>query len=87
MDTLLCLGALDEALQRYGKPEIFNSDQGSQFTSNEFTTKLTANNIGINMDGKGWVDNAIIYRFWRSLKYEEGYLKPMRCPNLKLAII
>ncbi|NRA60212.1 MAG: transposase family protein [Psychrobium sp.] len=68
MDTQFCL---DEALQRHGKPEIFNSDQG-RFTSNEVTAKLKAYNIRINMDEKGcWGDNVMIERFWRSLKYEE----------------
>jgi putative transposase len=82
MDTQFCLDALDEALQRHGKPEIFNSDQGSQFTSNEFTAKLKANDIRISMDGKGcWVDNVMIERFWRSLKYEEVYLKAYETPK------
>ena len=82
MDTQFCLDALDEALQRYGKPEIFNSDQGSQFTSNEFTAKLKANDIRVSMDGKGcWVDNVMIERFWRSLKYEEVYLKAYETPK------
>ena len=82
MDTQFCLDALDEALKLYGKPEIFNSDQGSQFTSNEFTAKLKANDIRISMDGKGcWVDNVMIERFWRSLKYEEVYLKAYETPK------
>jgi len=68
--------ALEEALTRYGKPEIFNSDQGCQFTSNEFTEILLKNDILISMDGKGRAsDNVFIERFWRSLKYEEVYLK------------
>jgi len=76
MDTSFCIDALEEAISKYGKPEIFNSDQGAQFTSNEFTSKLIANNIQISMDGKGcWVDNVFVERLWRSLKYEEVYLK------------
>ncbi|WP_157576730.1 IS3 family transposase [Pseudoalteromonas rubra] len=76
LDTHFCLEALDEALQRYGKPQIFNSDQGCQFTSDVFTGKLKENDIKISMDGKGrWVDNVMIERLWRSLKYEEVYLK------------
>ena len=82
MDTQLCLDALDEALKLYGKPEIFNSDLGSQFISNEFTAKLKANDIRISMDGKVcWVDNVMIERFWRSLKYEEVYLKAYETPK------
>ena len=82
MDVRFCLEALDEAFTRYGKPEIFNSDQGSQFTSNEFTKKLTNNGIKISMDGKGrWIDNVVIERLWRSLKYEEVYLKTYTSPQ------
>ena len=76
MDTYFCLEALEEAIDKYGKPEIFNSDQGSQFTSEIFTGKLKEHNIKISMDGKGrWIDNVFIERLWRSLKYEEVYLK------------
>ena len=76
MDTTFCLEALNEAIQTYGAPEIFNTDQGSQFTSEEFTGALKSSNIRISMDGKGrWVDNVIVERLWRSLKYEEVYLK------------
>lgn len=75
MDTSFCLDALNLAL-RTGKPDIFNSDQGSQFTSNEFTGLLESNNIQISMDGKGrCIDNVFVERLWRSLKYEEVYLK------------
>ena len=82
MDVRFCLEALDEAFTRHGKPEIFNSDQGSQFTSNEFTKKLTDNGIKISMDGKGrWIDNVVIERLWRSLKYEEVYLKAYTSPQ------
>jgi putative transposase len=66
---------LEEAIAQYGAPEIFNSDQGSQFTSNEFTQVLKDHNINISMDGKGrWVDNVFVERLWRSVKYEEVYL-------------
>ena len=76
MDTSFCIEALEEAMDRYGKPEIFNTDQGSQFTSDDFTKVLSDADIKISMDGKGrWVDNVFIERLWRSLKYEEVYLK------------
>ena len=76
MDTDFCVSALEEALSRYGKPEIFNTDQGSQFTSNAFTSCLTREGIAISMDGRGrCLDNVFIERLWRSLKYEEVYLK------------
>src|SRR3954469_10643328 len=76
MDVGFCLAALEEALARFGKPEIFNTDQGSQFTSGEFTGMLAAANIRISMDGRGrWIDNVFIERLWRSLKYEDVYLK------------
>lgn len=75
MNTDFCLDALKEAITRYGVPEIFNSDQGSQFTSREFTDLLVSKGIRISMDGKGrWLDNIIIERAWRSVKYEEVYL-------------
>jgi putative transposase len=70
-----CVEALEEALQRFGKPEIFNTDQGSQFTSDDFITVLKAHGIKISMDGKGrCMDNIFVERLWRSLKYEEIYL-------------
>ena len=76
MDTAFCIDALQSAIDRYGTPEIFNSDQGSQFTSEEFTNLLISNGIRISMDGKGrWVDNVIVERTWKSVKYEEVYLK------------
>lgn len=82
MDTHFCIEALEEALQHYGTPEIFNSDQGSQFTSIDFTQKLVDHGIRISMDGKGrWVDNVFIERLWRSLKYEEVYLKAYNTPR------
>ena len=75
MDTAFCVSALQEALVKYDTPEIFNTDQGSQFTSEEFTDVLKGKNIQITMDGKGrWMDNVFIERLWRSLKYEEVYL-------------
>lgn len=75
MDTGFCVEALEEAIVRYGKPEIFNTDQGSQFTSFDFTGVLKENGIKISMDGKGrWMDNVFIERLWRSLKYECVYL-------------
>ena len=76
MDSSFCLEALEEALMRHGTPEIFNTDQGSQFTSKDFTDKLLEHGILISMDGKGrWIDNVFIERVWRSLKYEDVYLK------------
>lgn len=75
METSFCLEALDEALD-HGQPEIFNSDQGSQFTSMVFTSRLEARRIAISMDGRGRaLDNVFIERLWRSLKYEDIYLK------------
>jgi len=76
MDVHFCLEALEEAIARYGTPEIFNSDQGAQFTSYAFTGTLKQHGIQISMDGKGrCMDNIFIERLWRSLKYEEVYLK------------
>ena len=71
-----CVETLEEALARYGKPEIFNTDQGSQFTGTAFTEVLIRNEIKISMDGKGaWRDNVFVERLWRSVKYEEVYLR------------
>jgi putative transposase len=76
MDVSFCISALEEALARFGKPEIFNTDQGSQFTSMAFTGTLEQADIQISMDGRGrWMDNVFIERLWRSLKYEDIYLK------------
>ena len=76
MDADFCVEALEEAISRYGTPEIFNTDQGAQFTSESFTGVLKAAGVRISMDGKGrWVDNVFVERLWRSLKYEEVYLK------------
>ena len=75
MDADFCVSALEEALSKYGKPQIFNTDQGSQFTSDAFTRCLTEADIKISMDGRGrCIDNIFIERLWRSLKYEEVYL-------------
>jgi len=76
MEVDFCIEAVDEAIARHGKPEIFNTDQGSQFTSAAFTGLLADNAIRISMDGKGaWRDNVFVERLWRSVKYEEVYLK------------
>jgi putative transposase len=75
LGTSFCIAALQEALARHGKPEIFNTDQGSQFTCAAFTGVLAKNEIKISMDGKGaWRDNVFVERLWRSVKYEEVYL-------------
>ena len=75
LETTFCVEAVNEAVARYGRPEIFNTDQGSQFTSEEFTSVLLALEIKISMDGKGrCIDNIFVERLWRSLKYEEVYL-------------
>jgi putative transposase len=76
MDVAFCVSALEEALARFGTPEIFNTDQGSQFTSAAFTGTLAAAGVRISMDGRGrWMDNVFIERLWRSLKHEDVYLK------------
>jgi putative transposase len=76
MTADFCIEAVEEALARHGKPEIFNTDQGSQFTSGHFVGLLVANRIEISMDGKGsWRDNVFVERLWRSVKYEEVYLR------------
>jgi putative transposase len=76
MTTDFCIEALDEALTRYGAPEIFNTDQGAQFTDSDFTDRLKAHGVAISMDGKRrWIDNVFIERLWRTVKYEEVYLK------------
>src|SRR5271157_1214466 len=76
MEVDFCLEAVEEALARYGRPEIFNTDQGSQFTSAAFTGLLLENAIAISMDGKGaWRDNVFVERIWRSVKHEEVYLR------------
>ena len=76
MEADFCVEALEEALAKHGKPEIFNTDQGSQFTSVAFTSALLNHGVSISMDGKGaWRDNVFVERLWRSVKYEEVYLK------------
>jgi putative transposase len=75
LETNFCIEALEEAISRNEKPEIFNTDQGSQFTSNAFVEKLEKNGIKVSMDGKGsWRDNVFVERVWKSVKYEEVYL-------------
>jgi putative transposase len=76
LEAAFCVEAVEEALARYGRPEIFNTDQGSQFTSTAFTEVLLKHEIAISMDGKGaWRDNVFVERLWRSIKYEEVYLR------------
>jgi putative transposase len=76
LEAAFCVEALEEALARHGRPEIFNTDQGSQFTSLDFTDVLLKAGIAISMDGKGaWRDNVFVERLWRSIKYEEVYLR------------
>jgi putative transposase len=76
LEAAFCVEALEEALARHGRPEIFNTDQGSQFTSHAFTSVLLKAGIAISMDGKGsWRDNIFVERLWRSIKYEEVYLR------------
>jgi putative transposase len=76
MEAAFCVATLEDALARHGKPEIFNTDQGSQFTGAAFTGVLTDNGIAISMDGRGaWRDNVFVERLWRSVKYEEVYLR------------
>ena len=76
LEVEFCLEAVEEALARYGRPEIFNTDQGSQFTSAAFTGLLLENAVAISMDGRGsWRDNVFVERLWRSVKYEEVYLR------------
>jgi putative transposase len=76
LEAAFCIEALEDALARYGRPAIFNTDQGSQFTSSGFTDVLVRNGIAISMDGKGsWRDNVFVERLWRSIKYEEVYLR------------
>ncbi|MFC1572771.1 transposase, partial [Candidatus Eisenbacteria bacterium] len=78
MDPGFCVEALEEALAKHGTPEIFNTDQGSQFTSDDFTRVLKDANVQISMDGKRrWMDNVFIERLWRSLKYECVYLRDL----------
>jgi putative transposase len=81
LDSGFCIEALEEALERFGPPEIFNTDQGAQFTCESFTEVLKAHDIEISMDGKGrWVDNVFVERLWRSVKYEDVYLRAYETP-------
>ena len=85
LDVSFCIEALEEAILKYGRPNIFNTDQGSQFTSDDFTDILKNNNIHISMDGKGrWRDNIFIERLWKTVKYEEVYLKAASRKGLTL---
>jgi putative transposase len=82
LDSDFCIEALEEALERFGAPEIFNTDQGAQFTSEAFTGVLKSHGIAISMDGKGrWVDNVFVERLWRSVKYEDVYLRAYETPS------
>lgn len=82
LDSAFCVEALQEAIGHYGAPEIFNTDQGCQFTSTDWIDELKAHHIQISMDGKGrWMDNVFIERLWRSVKYEEVYLKAYENPK------
>ena len=82
LDTDFCIEALEEALRRFGAPEIFNTDQGSQFTSEAFTGVLKDRGIDISMDGNGrWLDNVFVERLWRSVKYEDVYLRAYETPT------
>ena len=81
LDTDFCIEALEDALQCFAAPEIFNSDQGAQFTSEAFTDVLNDHGIAISMDGKGrWLDNVFVERLWRSVKYEDVYLRAYETP-------
>lgn len=81
LDTDFCLETLHEALRRFGAPRIFNTDQGAQFTSEAFTGVLKDHGVKISMDGKGrWVDNVFVERLWRSVKYEDVYLRAYETP-------
>lgn len=88
LDSSFCVDCLEEALQKYGKPEIFNTDQGCQFTSEAFTSVLIAQGVAISMDGRGRaLDNIFVERLWRSLKYEDIYLKSYNSvPELMLGL-
>lgn len=82
MDTTFCVDALNEAIERFGCPGIFNTDQGAQFTAEAFTSVLKHHEIIISMDGKGrWVDNVFVERLWRTVKYEDVYLKAYETPR------
>ena len=81
LETEACVEALEEALGRYRAPESFNTDQGAQYTSEAFTAVLKSHGVTISMDGKGrWVDNVFVERLWRSVKYEDVYLRAYETP-------
>ena len=81
LETDFCIEALEEALSRHGPPEIFNTDQGAQFTAAAFTAVLKAHQVQISMDGKGrWMDNVFVERLWRTVKYEDIYLRAYENP-------
>ncbi len=88
MSADFCIEAVEEALTRYGVPEIFNTDQGSQFTAEEFTKPLEAQGVRVSMDGKGrWIDNVFVERLWWSVKYEDIYLHAYETPReVRLAL-
>jgi putative transposase len=87
LEVEFCLEAVEEALSCYGKPAIFNTDQGSQFTSADFTDLLLQNGVAISMDGRGaWRDNVFVERLWRSVKYEEVYLRCLRQPRRRTCL-
>ena len=82
MSAEFCVEALEEALARFGAPEIFNTDQGSQFTDEDFIEPLQAKGVRVSMDGKGrWIDNVFVERLWRSVKYEDIYLHAYETPR------
>jgi putative transposase len=82
MSTDFCIEAVEEALTRFGAPEIFNTDQGSQFTAEDFIEPLEAKGVRVSMDGKGrWIDNVFVERLWRSVKYEDIYLYAYETPR------
>ncbi len=83
LDTEFCLHCLNRAVSRHDKPEIFNTDQGGQFTSKKWISQLKEYGVTISMDGKGrWIDNVMIERFWRTIKYEDIYLKSYENPRV-----
>ena len=82
MSSDFCIEAVEEALARFGAPEIFNTDQGSQFTDEQFIKPLDEKGVRVSMDGKGrWIDNVFVERLWRSVKYEDLYLHAYATPR------
>jgi putative transposase len=82
MSSEFCIEAVEEALMRFGAPEIFNTDQGSQFTDEDFVKPLEAKGVRVSMDGRGrWIDNVFVERLWRSVKYEDIYLHAYETPR------